>query len=152
MGLIKRQRCGGPGRSLGPFVLEGDALVRRTGGEQPRTLMHRDGGLATVARGDELSPPSCRSPSKRCAGILTPAPYCRRTKGISLSAVASSLETPMVQMSRLVVPPMLLIAGCDCTEAHSFGVIYNLPRKGVTVPAKGSSSRSRRLRMSLQIL
>jgi hypothetical protein len=33
----------------------------------------------------------------------------------------------MAQISRFAVPLMLLVAGCGCAEAHSFGVMYNLP-------------------------
>lgn len=33
----------------------------------------------------------------------------------------------MPRISRLVLPPIVLIAGCGCAEAHSFGTIYNLP-------------------------
>jgi hypothetical protein len=33
----------------------------------------------------------------------------------------------MSRISRLLLPPILLIADCGCAEAHSFGTIYNLP-------------------------
>jgi hypothetical protein len=33
----------------------------------------------------------------------------------------------MPLISRILLPPTLLIAGCGCAEAHSFGTIYNLP-------------------------
>src|SRR6185437_13627210 len=33
----------------------------------------------------------------------------------------------MSRISRLLLPPILLLVGCGCAEAHSFGTIYNLP-------------------------
>lgn len=33
----------------------------------------------------------------------------------------------MPRISRILLPPLILIAGCGCAEAHAFGVIYNLP-------------------------
>src|SRR6202047_2419272 len=33
----------------------------------------------------------------------------------------------MPVIRRLLLPPILLVAGCGCAEAHTFGTIYNLP-------------------------
>jgi len=33
----------------------------------------------------------------------------------------------MRRISRILLPPVFIIAGCGCAEAHAFGVIYNLP-------------------------
>lgn len=33
----------------------------------------------------------------------------------------------MPLISRILLPPTLLIAGCGCAQAHTFGTIYNLP-------------------------
>ena len=33
----------------------------------------------------------------------------------------------MAQITRIVIPLILLAAGCGCAEAHSFGVMYTLP-------------------------
>ena len=36
-------------------------------------------------------------------------------------------RTPTSLISRLLLPPALLVAGCGSAEAHTFGTIYNLP-------------------------
>src|SRR5579863_8448060 len=33
----------------------------------------------------------------------------------------------MPRVSRILLPPTLLLAGCGCAEAHTIGTIYNLP-------------------------